>query len=146
MQAFKSLISIFSILFFVMTFSSCITTSGGGTQDPRITAALAEIAAREIGCEVAKSPELDRAVRNLYTLAKTGEISQDAMNQVAEQAGKYVTDRPTLVPNIMSLMKLVGLQFDTNGVMTGVGAIDPMIYDAVEAGYVSGSRMCSKNN
>ena len=144
MQVFKSIISIFSILFFVMTFASCVTTSGGegGVRDPRITAALAEITAREIGCEVADNPQLDRIVRSLYTMAKTGEISQEIMDQIAEEAGKY-TDRPTLIPNIMSLMKLVGLRFDTNGELLGVGTIDPVIYDAVESGYVSGVRMCT---
>jgi hypothetical protein len=102
------------------------------------------ILAREIGCEVKMSgdPELDRSLRNVYDLAATGELTQDAMNQLNEQLGKTFDNRPTLIANILDLTELVGVRFNPEGQAIGLEEVSPKLFEAVSKGYVSGFGVC----
>ena len=102
------------------------------------------ITAREIGCEVAfsENPEIDRALRNIYKLAESGELSQDAMDQLNDALSEHIGKRPTLIPNIIDLMELIGVRFNETGVAIGLGDVSPKLFEAVSKGYVSGFKTC----
>ena len=108
------------------------------------TVTLVKITAREIGCEVAHTGDakIDRTLRNLYTLAKTGKLSQDAMDQITEELSSQFDDRPTLVMNLTDLVGMIGVQFTPDGQAVGLNEVDPAVFEAVEAGYLSGFNLC----
>ena len=136
----KKLLLCFGLFFL---FTSCGVLSLDRIESVATTAVLAEITAREIGYTVAETedPEIDRTIRNVYTLAKTGELSQDAMNQATDLIAKKIPSRPTLPSNIMSLFKLVGIRFNVDGQAIGLDKIPPEIYAAVERGYLDGIKL-----
>ena len=136
----KKLFLFFLMLGFLFTTAGCGILSLDRIDGVRTTAILAEITAREIGYTIAETedPEIDRAIRNVYTLGKTGELSQDAMDQITDLIAKKMPTRPTLPQNIMSLLQLVGVRFNADGQAFGLDKIPPEIYVAVERGYLSG--------
>lgn len=105
---------------------------------------LVKMSAREIGCEVAtiNDPEIDRAVRNVYKLAKTGELTQDGIDQLTDLVSERVSSRPTLIANIADLVALVGVHFDAGGYPTDLNVVPPEVFTAAETGYLSGIRLC----
>lgn len=113
------------------------------TTDEHTTPVLARIAARNVGCEVAKlgDPEIDRSLRNIYDLVKTGELSQDAINQLNELSAKYTEDHPTLVADVLDLVSLFGVQFDQMDQAEQI-QIPIEVMDAVAVGYVQGYDLC----
>ena len=129
---------IMGLLLFSLT--GCLSMTANENLNVAMTAALAEITAREIGYTVAETQdaEIDRTLRNFYTLAKTGELSQDGMNQITDTLSKKIKNRPTLPKNIMSLLKLVGVRFSTDGAPIGLDKIPPEVFEAVEFGYIDG--------
>ena len=118
----------------------CAGFSFENVGDVKTTAVLAGIAAYEIGYTVGQleDAEIDRAIQNTYKLAKTGTLDQDGMNQVTDLLAKKIPDRPTLPRNIMSLLQLVGVRFNLEGVAVGLDEIPPEVLKAVEQGYLDG--------
>jgi regulator of protease activity HflC (stomatin/prohibitin superfamily) len=118
------------------------------TENENATVVLTKITAREIGCEVALiadaeiSGQVDRSLRNFYILVKTGEVTEDAKNQLNETLRAYVVDRPTLVDNVMDLMELVDIQYTGNQIPEEVKEIMPKLFEAVEKGYIGGFSRC----
>lgn len=143
----KKLFYLFMAALGLLAFAGCSLTPGvGGEVDVRTTAALAGIAAYEIGYSVGlEDPEIDRGIRNAYKLAKTGELDQGGMNQITDLISKKVSGRPTLPRNIVSLLKLVGVQFDPlSGAAIGLDKIPTEVFEAVEAGYIAGIQLAAR--
>ena len=111
--------------------------------DTQTLAVLAAIASRNIGCEIAKASdtEIDKSLRNIYLSVRNGELTPEAMQQLAG----LTKTRPTLAADISSLLKLAGLNISlTDEQMSEIG-IQPIpeeIYQAVENGYVMGIMLC----
>ena len=80
----KRLVLIPLVLVFLIPGCGQIREYIANVDENKVILISAKITAREIGCEVAFSedPEIDRAVRNVYDLAKAGELTQDAMDQL----------------------------------------------------------------
>jgi len=142
----KKLIPIFC-LFIIPTIAGCgLKWSLSDPGDVRTTAVLAGIAAYEIGYTVGQieDPEVDRAIRNVYKLAKTGELTKDGINQVTDLLTKKIPDRPTLPRNIMKLLELVGLNFDIDGNPIGLDQIPAEVFQAVETEYIAGIELYNR--
>jgi len=140
---------LFAILGLTFLLFGCAATGQvkeffAGIDEDAAIVISSRILAREIGYEVCNTgdADLDRSLRNVYDLAKSGELSQDAMNQLNEQIGKKFENRPTLLPNIMDLMELVGVKFNSEGQAIGLGEVSPKLFGAVANGYLSGFGMC----
>jgi hypothetical protein len=115
------------------------------TDNTHAVLVILEITASEAGCEVAKIPDpaADRALRNFYILARTGELSNDAIRQLNETLSEYTVDRPTLIPNLIRLMSLVDVDFNAEEtVLDELRVIAPEYFDAIERGYLSGFDLC----
>lgn len=140
----KKIISLLIATSFI--FQGCSMFQLVPTGDTKTLAVLAGIAAYEIGYSVAKTEdaEIDRGVRNIYSLAKTGELSQDGLNQITDLISKRVPDRPTLPHSIMSLLQLVGIQFNPQGEAIGLEEIPPEVFQAVESNYIAGFDLYQK--
>ena len=113
------------------------------TTDEHTTPILVKITSRNVGCAVAKTGdlEIDRGLRNIYTLVETGEVPVDAIKQLNELSQKYTDDYPTLVVDLLDLVSLFGIQFNTMDEAQKV-EIPPEILKAVADGYVSGFDLC----
>lgn len=113
--------------------------------DTSATAILANSLAIEVGCLVKQSgdTETDRALRNVYTYAKTGEIPQDAVNQLNAQLAKHMDARPTLPAQITNLVALLGVNVDAEtGDVIGISEVPPEVLKATARGYNSGFAIC----
>jgi len=136
----------FIILSAILLTFGCASTREflAGIDEDQAIIISSRITAREIGCETAfsENPEIDRALRNIYDLAASGELSQDAMDQLNDAISAHIGNRPTLVPNIIDLMELVGVHFNDQGQAIGLEDVSPKLFDAVAKGYVSGFDTC----
>jgi hypothetical protein len=141
------------ILHILLVAGLCILAGCAGfditTDNTHATLVLVNITAREVGCEVASMPdpeasaEIDRALRNFYDLAQTGELSEDAIAQLNEVLGKYAVDRPTLIPNLIALMGLIDIDYNAEETaLDELRVIAPEYFDAISGGYVSGFNLC----
>ena len=142
----KNVLLVLFVAFIMACLQGCSTAREyfAGIDEDQAIVISSRILAREIGCEVKMSgdPELDRSLRNVYDLAATGELTQDAMNQLNEQLGKTFDNRPTLIANILDLTELVGVKFNPEGQAIGLEEVSPKLFEAVSKGYVSGFGMC----
>ena len=123
---------------FVMTGCSGIQLGGDNSVATQV---LVSIATRNIACEVAQmeDPEIVRTIENLYTSLKTGTVSDDALAQLSE----LTTDRPTLAADIVDLIALLGVQFDTeSSKVLGMEEISPELFAAIEKAWGQGITMC----
>ena len=115
------------------------------TDNTHAVLVMIEIVASEAGCEVAKipNPEADRALRNFFILARTGELSEDAIKQLNNTLAEYTLDRPTLIPNLIRLMSLIDVDFNAEETaLDELRVIAPEYFDAIERGYLSGFGLC----
>jgi len=113
--------------------------------DVNATAILGSSLAIEVGCEVKISGDndLDRSLRNLYTYAATGEIPQDALDQLNVELSKHLDARPTLMLQLTNMAALLGAQVDLDtGELIGLSGVPPEVLSAVARGYNSGFNMC----
>lgn len=108
----------------------------GDVNSIAVTKALVSIAARNIGYEVAKigDAKMDRSIRNAYMLAKTGELTDDAILQLSEE----LKQRPTLAADVADLVNLLGVSFDVDGDVIDIEQFPPEIYEAIERSYIQG--------
>jgi hypothetical protein len=120
------------------------------TDNTHATLVLVNITAREVGCEIASisdpeaSAEIDRAMRNVYDLAATGELSEDAIAQLNLVLWEHGIDRPTLLPNLISLMSLIDVDFNNEEtVLDELRVLSPEYLDSIARGYVSGFNLCN---
>jgi len=123
---------------FVMTGCSGIQIGGDNSVATQV---LVSIATRNIACEVAQmeDPEIVRTIENLYTSLKTGTVSDDALAQLSE----LTSDRPTLAADIVDLIALLGVQFDTeSSKVLGMEEISPELFAAIEKAWGQGITMC----
>ena len=130
-------------IFLVLVLSLLVGCAGIqlGGDNTVATQVLASIATRNIACEVAKmdDPEIVRTIENLYESLKTGTVSADALAQLSE----LTTDRPTLAADIVDLITLLGVQFDTGtGLVEGVEGLDPELFATIEKAWGQGITMC----
>jgi hypothetical protein len=119
------------------------------TDNTHATLVLINITAREVGCEIARiedpaaSREIDRALRNFYELAYTGELSEDGIKQLNDTLAIYAVDRPTLIPNLISLLSLIDVDFNAEETMLDeLRVIAPEYFDQISRGYISGFNLC----
>ena len=109
----------------------------------RVQVALVKTVARQIGCEVAKlDPRIDRSLRNIYMLAKTGKLTEDGLAQINELIGQALPGRPTLAADLTDLLSLAGVEFGPAGKAIGLDHVPPGVFEAVETGYISGFELC----
>lgn len=126
--------------------------AGGSSQigiervpDVESVAVLTEIAALNIGCEVAKFDDqrVDRALRNIYESIEQGGLTRDATLQLAQLTKK----NPTIAPSIAKLTKLyrinLRIDFENDAADQALAvATDPKVYQAIGAGYAEGFVLC----
>ncbi|MHA2344222.1 MAG: hypothetical protein ACXADW_20340 [Candidatus Hodarchaeales archaeon] len=117
-------------------------------QEDEVVPVMAGIIAKEIGCEVALSsdPDIDMALRNAYTLARSGELSNEAVDRINDLLLKEISDRPTLIDNVFDLMRLIGVKFDarSRAAKNEVVEIPEELYNEIEKGYLRGFELCIK--
>jgi len=102
---------------------------------------LAEITARNIGCEVSRdenSELIDRALQNIYQSVVAGELTEDAIKQLSE----YTKTRPTLAADVASLIKLLGVNTEADTIV--VDQVPPEVLSGIESGYVQGIELCKE--
>lgn len=129
---------IFLALILIFTVAGCKETN--------TMAILANMASIEVGCTVKQSGDLevDRSLRNLHKYSVSGEIPQDAIDQLNTQLSKVMKSRPTLPAQISNLAAMLGANVDpeTNKII-GVVEVPPEVLRAVAMGYNSGFNVCS---
>lgn len=102
---------------------------------------LAEITARNIGCEVARddnSELIDRALQNIYQSVLDNELTNDAIMQL----GEYTKSRPTLAADVASLIKLLGVHTKEDSMI--VNQVPPEVLRGIEVGYLMGIELCKE--
>ena len=134
------------LLMLAVMLTGCAQTQEffAGIDEDQAIIISSRILSREIGYEVCLSgdAELDRSLRNVYDLAASGELTQDAINQLNEQFSKTFDNRPTLIANVLDLTELIGVRFNPEGEAIGLENVSPKLLEAVAKGYVSGFGMC----
>lgn len=123
----------------VITFGCKIEAVG----NVESVAVLAEIAALNIGCEVAKGDRaaVDQALRNIYLSIESGGVTPNTTMQLSQ----LMKSHPTLAPSIAKLTKLYRIDFKGESGAAKV-ITDPKIFEAIGSGYVEGFNMCSKKS
>lgn len=129
-------------LFLALIFTTFIFFTGCplDSTDTHTVAVLAEMAARNVGLEVGKTgdEQLDRSLRNIYQSLKTGTLTPDALVQLSN----LTQFRPTLAPDIMSLISLLGVKNEEGSLL--VRKVPAEILAGLEKGYLQGI-MLGKN-
>lgn len=141
----KNLILTCTIMCIFMAGCAGLTIRDDIEIDTQTIAVLAEIASRNIGCEVAKASnaEIDKSLRNIYLSVRNGELTPEAMKQLAE----LTKARPTLAADISSLLKLAGVRLNLTDEQLSEMGITPVpeeVYQAIETGYVMGVMLCEE--
>lgn len=97
-------------------------------------AVLAEMAARNVGYEVGKMGDdrIDRTLRNIYSSIKAGDLTEGALLQLAD----LTKARPTLAPDIASLIKLFGVKQADGSLL--IRAVPAEVLQGLETGYSQG--------
>jgi hypothetical protein len=114
------------------------------------TEILINMAAIEIGCQIKKSgnSDLDKAFRDFYEYAKTGEIPQEVIDRLNKRLAEALKGNETLALQIPNMLKLAGLSMPLGeDSQVNVGLIDfstvpPGQINAAVSGYNSGYEIC----
>lgn len=132
-----------ALLTFTFVLSGCATGPGGElvVNEAQMTQQQMEVlvgmAVREIACEVARidEPELTEAIINVYTTAKEGQMTDDAMDQLS----RAVSGRPTLGPAVGDLVELFGQPYLEEHKPY---FLTESMYIRIERSWEQGFRMC----
>lgn len=97
--------------------------------------------AREIACEVKKTGDIDLAtgIENIYLSVKAGELTDGAVDRIAE----YTADRPTLAPLIADLIELLGVRIENVEGMPELRQVSPAMLKKIERGWLQGMKICA---
>ena len=132
------------LLFLIVSSIVFVGCNGASMLDENTLPILAGITSREIGCAVANTGdvELDRTLRNIYTTIKSGEIPEDAIKQLEQLSEEHIGDHPTLVANVLDLVRLFGIKIDEDTLEKV--HVTPEVLQNVADGYLGGFDTCQK--
>lgn len=100
---------------------------------------LVKLTGFNLGFIVGKSKSVldDQMIQNSYDLARTGQLSPDAVNQAI---AAVKTDNPILAGNLIIILTAMG-GIAQGGLVVNLGAIAPELWDAAHAGFITGQAM-----
>jgi len=128
----------FLIIIFIALFSFVGCMNGNNTKRTALTDFTIETIAMQIGYEVAKlPPNVDLALRNVYTLATEGKLTVEGINEISAALKQYVKTNPILINRFVKLIELAGGQV-YNGNVVSIVNIDPEILKIIADAYVEG--------
>ncbi len=139
----KFLIFILSVSFIITgMFTGCATLP-----EDAVSLFVVRTTAKEIGCEVSgMAPVIDTTLRNVYTLANEGRLTEDAVDQLANILNKHMKARKTTMDSFMEMIVLVGGIADPSGdgglSVLRMNNIESKYMQAIAGGYVRGFDLC----
>jgi len=131
------------IVISMMLMGLLIGCAGWDIPDGAVIEIMISGVASEVGCEVSKlDPEVDFILRNLYDLARTGQLSPELLGRLTSELRGKLSMRPTLVNTLLELVVLLGGEVNPGGDIVSMTGIDERFLNALSRGYVNGFEMC----
>ena len=132
--------------FLILLFILCVPVIFGyescTIDDDDMVAFAIKTTAKEIGCEAAGlPPDVDFALRNLYTLSVSGQLSPEALKRITKELKKKLKARPTLIDSMVELVELIGGTV-IDGNITDLVDVPDSFLKAISTGYVRGFELC----
>lgn len=134
-------IELLAVLAIATLFTVCVVSMNGCAGKPvadqqQLATVGVQLVAFNLGAFVAeKKPAADVPIRNAYQLARTGQLPPD---QVASAMADLKLTDPVLAGNCLIVLKAMGASFTPAGQLSGLGGIQPDVWDAARDGYVQG--------